>query len=90
MRAFRILIALAILISLAPLISMGVAEAIASWHGCELAVEAVKPCMANGEDIGQTLHTLVFMGYFLYVTLPATAGLVALWVLVEVVRWMRR
>lgn len=82
--------AIAILATLSPLVSMAAAEAIARWHGCELAVESVKPCLAGGEDIGTTLHVLVSMGWFLFATLPAFITVAAVWLFVEAVRWVRR
>ncbi len=90
MRIFRALMSLALLLSLAPLLSMAVAEAMAQIYGCQLDLAGVHPCVVGGQDIGHGLLTLGMMGYFLFVTLPATAGILAVWVIVEIIAWARR
>ena len=35
------------------------------------------------------LLTLGMMGYFLFATLPVVAGIVIVWVLVELIAWVR-
>jgi hypothetical protein len=89
MRAFRALMAVLLLICLLPLMSMAVAEFIAQVYGCKLDLAGVHPCVVGGSDIGQTLLTLGMMGYFLFVTMPAVVAVIAAWIIVELIRWVR-
>jgi hypothetical protein len=89
MRVFRAVMAVLLLICLLPLMSMAVAEFIAQVYGCKLDLAAVHPCMVGGRDVGHDLLTLGMMGYFLFVTMPAVVGVIGVWVLVELVRWLR-
>ena len=88
MRVFRALMAIALLLCLSPLIAMAVAEFIAQIYGCKLDLTGAHPCMVGGSDWGETLLTLGMMGYFLFATMPAIAGIVVLWVIVELIRWV--
>ena len=90
MRFFRILMVILVLACAAPLISMLVAQAIGDYYGCEVGVDAVKPCLVDGKDIGETLTTAAAMGYFLFVTLPVLYVAIPLWILIEIVRWITR
>ena len=86
MRAFRALMAVLLFLCRLPLMSMAVAEFIARVYGCKLDLVAAHPCMVGGSDVGHTLLTLGMMGYFLFVTMP---GVIAVWVLVELIRRVR-
>jgi hypothetical protein len=90
MRAFRALMAVLLLICLLPLMSMAVAEFIAQVYGCKLDLAAAHPCIVGGRDIGHDLLTLGMMGYFLFVTMPAVVAVIAVWVVVELIGWLRR
>ena len=90
MRIFRALMAVALLACLSPLIAMAIADAIAQWHGCKLDLVTVHPCIVGGEDIGHTLLTLAFMGYFLMATFPVAIGVLSVWIIIEVAAWWRR
>jgi hypothetical protein len=90
MRLFRTLIIIAIIVCLLPVLSMGVAQAIADYYGCKLDLASAHPCMVGGKDIGHDLLTLGMMGWFLFSTMPVLLGFVALWVIVEIVRWAAR
>jgi hypothetical protein len=79
---------LVVVACLAPALAMGVAQAIASFNGCELDLASAKPCIVGGTDIGETLLTLGMLGYFLFATMPVLVGAVGLWVVVEIVRWI--
>ncbi|MEI9901673.1 MAG: hypothetical protein WDN31_17920 [Hyphomicrobium sp.] len=48
------------------------------------------PASSGGRTSAHGLLTLGMMGYFLFVTLPATAGILAVWVIVEIIAWARR
>lgn len=80
----------ALLACLSPLLLMAAAEIIAQLYGCNVDLTAAHPCMVGGTDIGHTLLTMGMMGYFLFITLPAAATVVGVWLLIEVVAWARR
>jgi hypothetical protein len=82
--------AVLLLICLLPLMSMAVAEFIAQVYGCKLDLAAAHPCIVGGRDIGHDLLTLGMMGYFLFVTMPAVVAVIAVWVVVELIGWLRR
>jgi hypothetical protein len=90
MRLFRAAMAVLLFICLLPLMSMAVAEFIAQVYGCKLDLAGVHPCMVGGSDVGHMLLTLGMMGYFLFATLPFALGTVIVWVLVELIAWVRR
>lgn len=90
MRIFRALTSLALLACLSPLLSMALAEILGQIHGCKVDFVSTQPCMDGNEDISGTLRTLGMMGYFLMATLPVAAGVVATWIIVELVAWARR
>ena len=90
MRTFRAVMAILLLLGLAPLMSMAAAEFIAQVNGCKLDLTGAHPCIVAGQDIGHTLLTLGMMGYFLFVTLPAVTAVVGLWIVVELIAFMRR
>lgn len=90
MRLFRIVLALAILACLAPLISTALAGWVASSHGCTLHEGFANPCVINGIDYGETLYTMGVMGWLMLATLPIAAGLLLLWIVVEIARFIRR
>jgi hypothetical protein len=89
MRAFRALMAVLLFLCLLPMMSMAVAEFIAQIYGCKLDLASVHPCIVGGRDIGHDLLTLGMMGYFLFATMPGVAAIVVVWVVVELIRWMR-
>jgi hypothetical protein len=90
MRAFRAVMAVLLLIGLSPLMSMAAAEFIAQVNGCKLDLTGAHPCIVGGQDIGHGLLTLGMMGYFLFVTMPAVAAIVAFWIVVELIAFVRR
>lgn len=90
MRFFRVLMVILVLACLAPLFSMLVAQLIGDHYGCTVGIDSINPCMVDGKDIGETLTTLGAMGYFLFVTLPVLYALVPLWIVVELIAWIRR
>jgi hypothetical protein len=90
MRAFRAVMAVLLLIGLLPLIGMAAAEFIAQINGCKLDMAGAHPCIVGGSDIGHGLLTLTYMGYFLFLSMPAVVGIVVLWVLVELIAFVRR
>lgn len=90
MRWLRVLMVLVLLVCLAPLFCMAVAEVIARINGCKLDLVSAHPCIVGGQDIGDTLLTLGSMGYFLMATLPWAMVVVAAWIIIEIIAWVRR
>lgn len=90
MRLFRILTALAILACLSPMISVAIAGYIASSHGCTLHEGFPNPCVINGTDYGETLYTMGVLGWLMLATMPIAAGLLLLWIVVEVAAFIHR
>jgi hypothetical protein len=90
MRAFRALMAVLLFLCLLPMMSMVVAEFIAQIYGCKLDLASVHPCIVGGRDIGQDLLTLGMMGYFLFATMPGVVAVIVVWVIVELLAWVRR
>ena len=91
MRAFRALMSVLLLICLSPFVLMAVAESIAQIYGCKLDLAAPQPCIVNGRDMGHDLLTMGMVGgYSLFITLPAAAAVVGLWILTEIIAWARR
>lgn len=89
MRAFRALMAVLLFLCLLPMMSMAVAEFIAQLYGCKLDLASVHPCIVGGSDIGETLLMLGMMGYFLFATMPGVVAIVVVWVIIELIRWVR-
>ncbi len=89
MRLFRIAVALGLALCLLPLVSTMAAGLIASHYGCQLDEGSVHTCVIAGKDRGSILYTLGMMGWFMIATLPIGAGLVMLWLAVELIRLLR-
>lgn len=81
--------AVLLFLCLLPMMSMAVAEFIAQIYGCKLDLASAHPCIVGGRDIGHDLLTLGMMGYFLFATMPGVAAIVVVWVVVELIRWVR-
>ncbi|MGE0629684.1 MAG: hypothetical protein AB7O43_17905 [Hyphomicrobiaceae bacterium] len=86
MRVFRWLMVIALIICTVPMLSVIVAGTIASANGCTLHEGFENPCVVMGRDIGNTLYSMGVMGWLMLATLPIAAGLIVLWVVVEIVR----
>jgi hypothetical protein len=89
MRVFRVLMAILLMIALLPVFSMAAAEVMAQFYGCKLDLAGAHPCIVGDRDIGHALLTLGMMGYFLFATMPFIVGIVAVWLLAEIIRWAR-
>jgi hypothetical protein len=83
MRLFRILMAVMVLACALPLLSRIAAGTVARLYGCTLDPESPRPCLAAGEDIGQSLFALGKLGSLLFATLPVLLSLVLAWILTE-------
>jgi len=90
MRLFRALIVLVVLACLAPLFSVIATAVISDLYGCVVEQDATRPCLIGGHDYGRELHMLGSMGWLLMLTFPALLGTLAVWLLVETRRWLKR
>jgi hypothetical protein len=71
-----------LIIGLSPIICTASAGFIANVYGCTLHEGFKNPCIINGTDYGDTLYTMGMMGWLAIGTLPITAGLLLIWLLV--------
>lgn len=90
MRWFRAVISLAVMACFAPMASTMAAAWIADRNGCRLHEGFVNPCVIGGVDWGGTLYNMAMMGWLMLATLPIALLLVGAWVVVELVRIVRR
>jgi hypothetical protein len=85
---------LILLIAAAPTLVSFAGAGIAGALGCEGSMEIKAPCLFQGNDISQTLTTMIYVGYLSFVTFPFGACLLAIWAVVACVvaiyRWRRR
>jgi hypothetical protein len=90
MRLLRWVAAISLLITLMPVILTVVAFLSAGALGCQLDEGSIHPCNFLGMNIGGTLYTLGMMFWFFFVTLPLAGAIMVVWVLVEVIRGVKR
>lgn len=90
MTLFRVVIVLVVLACLAPLFAVITAATISDLYNCPLDEGTIRPCIIAGQDYGHDLYTLSMMGWFLMATFPVFLAAVALWLVVEVLRWLRQ
>ena len=83
-----------IALCLVPVVLVWRASAFAARHGCILHEGFANPCIVDGVDHGSRLYAWFVSGWFMLVTLPAAAILLAVLVAVVAVppllRWVRR
>lgn len=89
MTLFRVLMVLVILACLAPLASVLTAATVTDLYGCQFDEGSVHTCMIGGVDYGRELYMLGMMGWYMIATFPVMLGALALWLVVEVLRWFR-
>ena len=68
-----------ILLALAPIVSVLLASAIASANGCEINEGTVNACNVFGTDAGATLYAMFVAGWYIFLTFPVSALLLAIW-----------
>jgi len=89
-----IVLVLILLIAFAPTIVSFAGAGIASALGCEGTMQIRSPCLLSGDDVSETLTTMIYLGYLSFVTMPVGAVLLAAWggiaCIVVLVRWRRR
>ena len=77
----------------APVVSVMLCTAIANVGGCKVDEGSVHPCIINGQDYGQLLHTLGVLGWLMLVTLPAGLFAFVVWLIILILhreRWRKR
>lgn len=79
-----LLVGYAVILLLAgwPLLSLLIADGIATWKGCTLHEGFVNPCIVNGRDVGATLYSMAMMAWFLIATIPLGLVGLVLWTLI--------
>jgi hypothetical protein len=80
-----------VLFTVAPILSVCVAELIASACGCQLDEGGAHPCIIHGVDIGPLLGDMFVCGWFMLVTIPVGVASLLGFTLVIVIRgmWLR-
>jgi hypothetical protein len=88
MKWFRAIAALAMLACLSPVAALTYVAYMANRYGCTVHEGFVNPCIVEGVDIGARLYALGMTGWLLLATLPVFVAVAALWIVVEVARWV--
>jgi hypothetical protein len=81
-----------LVIALLPVISVSLTYAIASALGCSVNEGGATPCPFMGIDLGETLVTMMVLGWLGLITLPVGGVALAVWLAAWVGRriWRRR
>jgi hypothetical protein len=90
MRAFRIAMAIVIVICLLPIASLLLSLALASLGNCRVDEGSVHPCVIAGIDLGEALYTMFVLPWLGLLTLPVLAFALLLWAIIELTGWLRR
>jgi hypothetical protein len=69
-RRYLLVFLLIVLVICAPMISVLTSMTIAKITGCTLHEGFTNTCSVLGFDIGDTLHTMFLMGWFMLLTIP--------------------
>jgi len=85
---------LILLLTAAPFIVSFGGAGLASALGCDGSMQIRSPCLLTGNDISQTLTTMIYLGYLGFVTIPIGEFLLMIWAVVACVvallGWRRR
>ena len=90
MRAFRIAMAVAVVVCLLPFASLLVSVVVAKLGNCALDEGSVHPCVIAGVDLGAALYDMFVLTWLGLLTLPLLAFSVLLWIIVEVIAKVHR
>jgi hypothetical protein len=90
MRAFRIAMAIVIIVCVLPFASLMLSLAVAKLGNCALDEGSVHPCVIAGVDLGPVLYDMFVLTWLGLLTLPLLAFSVLLWIIVEVIAKVRR
>ncbi|HSZ66722.1 MAG TPA: hypothetical protein VK825_11000 [Xanthobacteraceae bacterium] len=85
---------LILLLMAAPFIMSFAGAFVADVSNCQGGMQIRSPCLLQGNDVSQTLTTMIYMGYLGFITVPFGEFLLAIWAVVAFVvglsRWRRR
>lgn len=85
---FRRLVFVTLFVLFIPFFIMLTIAGISEIFGCTIS-EGGGTCLILGEDFRPSLSALSVSGWFMLITLPIAACVFVLWLLVEIVVWMR-
>jgi|SRR5271165_3182975 len=89
MRIVRILIGLLIFACLVPPAVLVLTGLIARWAGCDIDPDAPVRCIIMDGNYGDILHALTRFGWLTIASIPIMAGVIAVWILIEVISRLR-
>jgi hypothetical protein len=89
---FSALCVTVLVIALLPVISVSLTYVIASTLGCSVNEGGATPCPFMGVDLGETLVTMMVLGWLGLLTLPVAGVAAAVWLAAWIGRliWRRR
>ena len=90
MRSFRVVMAVLLAVCILPFVSLLLAFAVADLGHCQLDEGSVHPCLIAGIDVGPALLVMSMAGWLGIATLPLLLATLVLWVVVELIQWLRR
>jgi hypothetical protein len=79
-----------LVIAMLPVISVSLTYAIASALGCSVNEGGATPCLFMGVDLGETLVTMMVLGWLGLITLPVGGVVLAIWLAGWIGRWVWR
>lgn len=85
----RILIAAGLLLCLIPLLTAMAVSFLAVSGGCAPVDGGPDPCLASERGLGETLQGMGALGWLYLAAVPIGAGLVILWGVIELGRYLR-
>jgi hypothetical protein len=89
---FSVVCVTILVIAMLPVISVSLTYAIASALGCSVNEGGATPCPFMGIDLGETLVTMMVLGWLGLITLPVGGVALAVWLAAWIGRriWRRR
>ena len=79
-----------LVIAVLPVISVSLTYAISSALGCSVNEGGATPCPFMGVDLGETLVTMMVLGWLGLLTLPVGGVALAIWFAAWIGRWIWR
>jgi hypothetical protein len=90
MKLLRRICLIAFIVCLLPVLGILISIGIAQANGCTLHEGFANPCVVLGVDLGGLLYGMSVMGWLGLVTLPIAALTAAIWIIAEIVAYLRR
>jgi hypothetical protein len=88
MRIFRLAMLAFSLLCLSPAFILAGVAIVSSACGCQVHEGYANPCIINGRDVGGLFYSLGMRGWLVMATLPVLAGVPALWIAAELIRFL--